>query len=48
MMRLEVRFSIRLGREKREATERHDTFESQGALIESAPQPRYVGFEALS
>ena len=48
MMRLSIRLSIRLGREEREATERHDTFESQGALIESAPQPRYVGFEALS
>lgn len=48
MMRLEIRLSIRFGKEPATSpTETTETFESQGSLVEMHPQPRYVGFEAI-
>lgn len=48
-MRLRIAFTIDLTRSKRpEAGEDAPMiFESQGSMVETSPQPKYVGFEAV-
>lgn len=41
---MRFRISLTVDIERAEPTEAHDTFESQGALVESVAQPRYAGF----
>jgi hypothetical protein len=44
-MRIKFSLSIDITREPK-PEEPHETFESQGSLVEMTPQPRYVGWEA--
>lgn len=44
-MRIELRLSLRITRDEK-PDEPHETFESQGSLVETREQPNYVGFEA--
>lgn len=46
-IRLSLTFEVTRARKTEDGSEPHETFESQGSLIETAPQPRYVGFEAI-
>lgn len=46
-MRIRLTLTLDVDRKRREEPPGHETFESQGSLVETLPQPRYVGFEAV-
>lgn len=43
-MRIRIALTLTIERRPPEPPHTHETFESQGSLIETRPQPRYVGF----
>lgn len=46
-MRLVLKLTIDLERTRPREAEAPTVIESQGSLVETMPQPRYVGFEAV-